>query len=95
MNIYYKIKIFMDYILPFALFTVIILVIVICSTVSAIKENRIHKFFVSNGYERKLFGVPSFGDGAFYGWVRESDHKRVDDRDIRGWSLKRIKEKYK
>lgn len=95
MNIYYKIKIFMDYILPFALFTAIILVIVICSTVSTIKENMIHKFFVSHGYERKLFGVPSFGDGAFYGWVRESDHKRVDDRDIRGWSLKRIKEKYK
>lgn len=95
MDIYYKIKIFMDYILPFATFGVIILIIVIYETVSTIKENRIHKFFVSHGYERKLFGVPSFGDGTFYGWVRESDHKRVDNRDIRGLSLNKIKEKYK
>lgn len=95
MDVYYKIKIFMDYILPFAIFGVIILVIVICATVSSIKENRIEKFFLSHGYERKVLGVPSFGSGAFYGWIRESDHKRVDDRDIRGWSLKRIKEKYK
>ena len=95
MDIYYKIKIFMDYILPFAIFGVIILVIVICVTVSSIKESRIEKFFLSHGYERKLLGVPSFGDGAFYGWVREVDNKIVDDRDIKGWSLNRIKEKYK
>ena len=53
------------------------------------------RIFKKNGYKRELFGVPSFGNGAFYGWVRESDNKRVDDRDIKGWSLKQIKEKYK
>jgi hypothetical protein len=62
--------------------------------ICCIKENRIHKFFLSHGYKRELFDVPSVGKGAFYGWVRESDRKRVDDRDIKGWSLKKIKEKY-
>lgn len=95
METYYKITIFMDYILPFAIFGAIIVITLIWIITSSIKESRIEKFFLSHGYERKLFGVPSVGDGAFYGWVRESDHKRVDDRDIKGWSLKRIKEKYK
>ncbi len=94
MDTYYKLKMFTEYIIPVALFAVIIIVALIWSIVSGIKESRIHKFFLSHGYERKLLGVPSFGDGAFYGWVRESDNKIVDDRNIRGWSLKRIKEKY-
>ena len=94
MNTYYKIKIFMEYILPVVFFAVIIAIILICCIVSGIKESRIHKFFLSHGYKRELFGVPSVGGGAFYGWVRESDRKRVDDRDIKGWSVKKIKEKY-
>ena len=95
MDTYYKLKMFTEYIIPATVFAVIIIAVLIHCVVSGIKESRIQKFFISHGYKRELFGVPSVGDGAFYGWVREFDHKRVDDRDIKGWSLKRIKEKYK
>lgn len=94
METYFKFKMFMEYALPIALLIIVIIFIAICTTVSIIKANKIEKFFIKHGYKRELFGVPSFGNGAFYGWVRESDNKRVDDRDIRGWSLKQIKEKY-
>ena len=94
MNTYYKIKIFMEYILPVVFFAVIIAIILICCIVSGIKESRIHKFFLSHGYKRELFDVSSVGKGSYYVWVRESDRKRVDDRDIKGCSLKKIKEKY-
>ena len=48
----------------------------------------------SSYHKRELFDVASVGNGAFYGWVRESDNKRVDDRNIKGLSFKQIKEKY-
>ena len=95
MDTYFKFKMFTEYIIPIAVIVIVIAVVIIHTVISVIKESRIEKFFLKNGYERKLFGVPSFGGGAFYGWVRESDGKRVDDRDIRGWSFKQIKDKYK
>jgi hypothetical protein len=95
MDIYFKFKMITEFIIPIIFFVITFLIIVIVGIVSGSKENRIEKFFLTHGYKRKLFDVASVGDGAFYGWVRESDGKRVDDRDIRGWSLKQIKEKYK
>lgn len=94
MNLYYKIKIFLDYILPITSFAFMLTVIGVFTTISVVKENRIKNFFVSHGYKRELFDVASVGNGAFYGWVRESDNKRVDDRNIKGLSFKQIKEKY-
>lgn len=95
MDVYFKFKIYAEYIIPALLIGVLLVVIGICEVVHIVKESRINKFFLSHGYERKLLGVPSVGGGAFYGWVRESDHKIADDRDIRGWTLKEIKKKYK
>lgn len=95
MDTYFKLKIFSEYIFPFLIFIIGIAIIFLKAVIDTYKENRIEKFFISHGYERKLFDVSAFGNGAFYGWVRESDGKRVDDRDIRGWSLKQIKAKYK
>lgn len=95
MDTYFKFKMVTEYIIPIAIIAIVIVAVIISSIISAIKSSRIEKFFLTNGYERKLFRVPSFGDGAFYGWVRESDGKRVDNRDIRGWSFKQIKDKYK
>lgn len=95
MDTYFKIKIFTDFLLPITIIAALLTIAVIWVTVSVVIERRKEKFFLSRGYKRELFGVPSFGNGAFYGWVRESDNMRVDDRDIKGWSLKQIKEKYK
>lgn len=95
MDTYFKLKIFSEYIIPIILVVVIIIIGIVVVAISTIKEKRREKFFMSNGYKRELFDVAAFGSGAFYGWVRESDNTRVDDRDIKGWSLREIKKKYK
>lgn len=95
MEWYFKLKYYEEFVIPIALFVIYVLISAIIITKKTIREKRIHKFFTKHGYKRELFGVPSFGDGAFYGWVRESDNKRADDRDIRGLKVKRIKELYK
>lgn len=95
MDTYFKFKMITEYIIPIVLFIAIFLIVVIVGVISGIKENRIEKFFLTHGYKRELFDVASFGNGRFYGWTRESDGKRVDDRNIKGWSLKQIKEEYK
>lgn len=94
MNTYFKIKMYLEYIIPVAIMAIAIVYVAISYTIDSIKEKKINKFFLSHGYERKLLDVPSVGNGAFYGWKRESDHRIVDDRDIKHLSLKEIKEKY-
>lgn len=94
MESYFKLKLY-GLMVSVMLSTLLIIFLAICYTVALIKEKRIEKFFVSHGYKRELFGVPSVGNGAFYGWVRESDNKMADDRDIRHLSLGEIKVKYK
>ena len=95
MENYFKLKLYIGFILPMVLLIVLFIIRTIWITIDTIKEKRINKFFLSNGYERRLFDVSSVGAKSFYGWVRESDNKRVDDRDIRGWSFKQIRNKYK
>lgn len=101
MNTYFKFKLATEYIIPFCIFTFIVIVVLIRSIKESIRESRIKKFFESNGYERTLLGVASFGYGEFYGWIRQHDESKqitgqcVDDRDLRGLPLKTIKKKYK
>lgn len=93
MENYFKLKLFLAYIW-FVILVIIGFILFIISIVARIKEIRIEKFFTSHGYERKLLDVPRFGNGAFYGWVRKSDNKIADDRDIKGLLFKEIKERY-
>ena len=95
MDAYFKFKLILECIIPISLIVAAIVIGITVVVMSDIKEKRIEKFFLSNGYERKLLGVPLFGDGEYYGWVRESDNTIIDDRDIQGWSLRRIKKNYK
>jgi hypothetical protein len=94
METYFKLKLFFA-IIPIVLSTLFLFVLIFCSIIAEIKRRRIEKFFLSHGYARKLLDVPRFGSGAFYGWVRESDNMIVDDRNIKGMSLKEIREKCK
>lgn len=70
-----------------------ILIIVVLLKIRTIRKERVEKFFISHGYKRKLLDISLFGE-AFYGWIRESDGKVVNDLDIRNWSLKRIRKEY-
>lgn len=93
MELYFKLK-FAGFIVSLTV-SVILFIILLCAyLIAVIKEKRIEKFFLSHGYERKPLGVPRFGNGAFYGWVRKYDNKIADDRDIKGLSFQEIKERY-
>lgn len=95
MDTYFKIKMYAEYIIPIALLVIVFIITAIITAIGAVKEKMINKFFSSHGYERKLLDVSSVGAKAFYGWVRTSDYKVADDRNIKNLSIKQIKEKYK
>lgn len=95
MKAYFVFKLYMEYVIPIMLLLLLFFVVMVHVAIGTIKEKMIHKFFISHGYKRKLIGVSSFGAKSFYGWIRDYDYKIADDRDIKGWSLKQIKEKYK
>ena len=94
METYFRLKTLIE-VIPIIVVVLIFVIGITRIILSIIKDYFIEKFFVSHGYKRELFGVPSFGDGAFYGWVRESDNRRIDDRDIEGWSLIKIIREYR
>ena len=94
-DFYIKLKLWMDYIIPIILIALIFIISFLAISVQYIKQKRVEMFFLKHGYKRKLFDVASVGDKSFYGWVRETDNKRVDDRDLRGLKFKTIKERYK
>lgn len=93
-DFYIKVRLLMEYIIPIILIILVFILAFLSLSVQYIKERRIENFFLKHGYKRKLFDVASVGDKAFYGWIRESDNKRVDDRDIKGLKFKTIKERY-
>lgn len=94
MDIYFKFKLYTEYIIPITLAAIIFFIAIIFAAIDIVKTKRVNKFFLSHGYERKLLSISSVGAKSFYGWIRESDHKVVDDRDIKGLSMKKIKERY-
>lgn len=101
MNTYFKFKLVTGYIIPLSIFTLIVIVVLVRGIKETIRETRIKKFFESHEYERTLLGVAGFGGDTYYGWIRQPDESKqitgncVDDRELRGLSLKTIKEKYK
>ena len=101
MNTYFKFKLATEYIIPFSIFTLFVILTLIRVIKEVIRETRIEKFFVSHGYERTLLDVAGFGGNAYYGWIRHPDESKhitgnyVDDRELRGLPIKVIKEKYK
>lgn len=101
MNTYFKFKMAIEYIIPLSVFTLIVMVVLVRGIKESIRKYRIKKFFESNGYERTLLDVTGFGCDTYYGWIRQPDESKqiagqcADDRELRGLSLKTIKEKYK
>lgn len=95
MDTYFKIKMYAEYIIPIALLIITFVITAILIAIGTVKEKMINKFFLSHGYERRLLDVSSVGAKAFYGWVRTSDYKVADDRNIKNLSLRQIKERYK
>lgn len=82
---------------------VIGLIVLIClilfgkCLISSLKENRIEKYLISIGYKRELIDTASVGTNHTYGYKRPKDNGLSDiirDYELRGMSLKQVKQKY-
>ena len=79
------------------LFVLVFLSIFINGLVSSIKENRIEKYLISIGYKRELISTASVGTNHTYGYKRLKNDGWSDiirDYELRGMSLKQVKQKY-
>lgn len=79
------------------LLVVIFLSLFIKCLIASLKESRIEKYLISIGYERELISTASVGDNHTYGYKRARDNDWSDiicDYELRGMSLKQVKQKY-
>lgn len=95
MEEYFKWKIILDYVVPLGILGIVGIVCLIYIACQTVKDIRVAYFFEKNGYTREVFGVASFGDKTYYGWVRKTDNMRVEESALSGMPFKKIKEKYK
>ena len=73
------------------------LIIFVKCLVSSFKKSRIEKYLESIGYKRKLISTASVGTNHTYGYKRRKDDGWSDiirDYELRGMSLKQVKQKY-
>lgn len=73
------------------------LILPIKYSISSFKEDRIRKYLESIGYRRELISTASFGTNHTYGYKRFKDNGKSDiiyDYELRGMSLKQVKQKY-
>ncbi len=86
-------KLWVDYLIPLMLFIGIVLVFVMVCTLQSFRWNRKIRWLTKHGFERYLVGVPSVGNGAFYGWKNEKTAKRIDERDVKRLKFKLLVER--
>ena len=73
------------------------LILFIKCLISSFKESRIKKYLTSIGYKRELISTASVGTNHTYGYKRPKDDGWSDiirDYELRGKSLKQVKQKY-
>ena len=73
------------------------LILFIKCLISSFKEDRIRKYLESISYKRELISTASVGTNHTYGYKRPKDNGRNDiirDYELRGMSLKQVKQKY-
>lgn len=79
------------------LFALIFLLIFIKILIASIRESRIERYLISIGYKRELISTASVGTNHTYGYKRLRDdgwHDIIRDYELRGMSLKQVKQKY-
>lgn len=79
------------------LFVLIFLSLFIKYLIASLKESRIEKYLISIGYERELISTASVGTNHTYGYKRARDDGWYDiirDSELKGMSLKQVKQKY-
>ena len=86
---YFALKLTGTYIM-IGVIVIIASAIFINAAIQDIRWNRKIKLLERNCFEKYLHGVPSVGNGAFYGWRREFDDKRIVDDAIKRMSYKAL-----
>lgn len=79
------------------LFVLVFLLTFIKFLAASIKESRIEKYLTSIGYKRELISTASVGTNHTYGYKRLKNDGWSDiirDYELRGMSLKQVKQKY-
>lgn len=66
-------KIWSEYIIPIALFVLIVLWIVIKLLIDCFKWSRKEKWLMSHGYKRFVLDVSSSGNKVWYGWQNKQN----------------------
>jgi hypothetical protein len=95
-ELYFGIKL-VGYAIVIGLFVLIFLAIFIKCLISSIKESRVEKYLISIGYKRELISTASVGTNHTYGYKRlnnDSWNDIVRDYELKGVSLKQVKQKY-
>ena len=72
-------------------FVLVIIILLVSAAVQDIRWKRKIKLLEKNGFVKYLRGVPSVGDGTFYGWKRESDGRQIHDIFIKSRKYKELK----
>lgn len=83
LELWAKIQIWLEYIIPIAILVIAVLIYIVACTVNSFKWNRKIKWLEKHGFERYLSDVPSYGNGDFYGWREKEGNRRIDEREIR------------
>lgn len=96
MEIYFKIKSFVEFGIPAFLFVLCALIMLICMLIEIIgshKANKIKKYMLANGYEYYLKNVSSVGEKCWYAYRK--DDIRIDEEKLYKMSFRQIKKDFR
>jgi len=74
-----------------AVLILIIIVVLLSALIHEISMRHKLRLLESMGYEKYLYSVPAFGNGATYGWKKQSGGLRILDYELRRMSYKKLK----
>lgn len=84
-------------ILPLGILVLFFLFYFIRHLIFSLKHNRIKKYLISIGYERRLISTASVGNNHTYGYIRPNNNGWNDiirDYELNRLSVKQVKQKY-
>ena len=87
-------KILFDYIIPFIIFGIIIIICIILILKAFILEkiyNKKIELLIKERYERYLIRVASMGSGAWYGWKNDAYNHRITEEELNKISFQDLK----
>lgn len=97
MKLYLKLKELNGTVVALIVFILLILVDVLWVFLQINRQIKLEEFFTEHGYKRVILSIDDpYSNKLFYGWRRETDTSivTVDDRRLRRYSIKEIKQKY-